>query len=273
MNQPTIFIVSGGVGTSGSQLVRTVIAQFLDNNILVTVVPQVRHEEQLNQVMVKASAVGGIIVHTLVDATLRRELVRRAKANHIIEVDLVGPLLEHLTSWLGQQPVGQPGLYRKLREQDLERIEAIEFAVEHDDGKRVHELLQADIVLTGVSRVGKTPLSMYLSTMGWKTANIPITKGIELPSVLFEVDYRRVIGLTIEPGQLVLYRQRRGHHLGIGAGSSYTAPTELFEELEFARAVFRRGNFAIVETTDKSIEESADEIVARVLGRLKLSAD
>jgi hypothetical protein len=109
--------------------------------------------------------------------------------------------------------------------------------------------------------------------MGWKTANIPIIKGINPPSVLFEIDYHRVIGLTIEPGQLVLYRQRRGHHLGIGASSSYTAPAELIEELEFARAVFRRGNFAIVETTDKSIEESADEVIARVLRRLKISAD
>jgi hypothetical protein len=253
-------------------LVRTSLAQFLVNDIPVMIVPQVREVEQLEQVVAQASSITGIIVHTLVDAALRGELIKLAKAHGVVEIDLVGPFLEQLTRLLGQQPVGQPGLYRKMREQDLKRIEAIEFAVEHDDGKRAHELLQAEIVLTGVSRVGKTPLSMYLSTMGWKVANVPIVPGISPPSSLFEIDHRRVIGLTIEAGQLVAYRQRRGHHLGIAASSSYTAPAELVEELEFAREVFRRGHFAVIETTDKPIEESADEIIAQINRRLSLTS-
>jgi regulator of PEP synthase PpsR (kinase-PPPase family) len=273
MNKPTVFVVSGGVGTSGSQLVRTALAQFLTNDILVTIVPQVRDVEQLEQAVAQASAANGIIVHTLVDQILRGELVKLARANQVIEVDLMGPLLEQLTRSLEQKPVGQPGLYRKMREQDLKRIEAIEFAVEHDDGKRAHELPRAEIVLTGVSRVGKTPLSMYLSTMGWKVANVPIVAGINPPSVLFEIDSRRVIGLTIEPGQLVAYRQRRGHHLGIAPGASYTAPAELVEELEYARRVFHQGQFAILDMTDKPVEESADEIIAQISRRLQRGGD
>jgi regulator of PEP synthase PpsR (kinase-PPPase family) len=273
MSKATVFIVSGGLGTSGSQLVRTALAQFLTNDIPVTIVPQVRDSEQLEQVVAQVLSVGGIIVHTLVDETLRSKLAGLAKANHLEEVDLIGPLLDQLTRCLGRKPVGQPGLYRKMREQDLKRIEAIEFAVEHDDGKRAHELPQAEIVLTGVSRVGKTPLSMYLSTMGWKVANVPIVPSVSPPSVLFEMDHRRVIGLTIEPGQLVAFRQRRGHHLGIAAGSSYTAPAELVEELEYALEVFRHGQFAVMDTTDKPVEESADEIIAQISRRLKLSGD
>jgi regulator of PEP synthase PpsR (kinase-PPPase family) len=114
---------------------------------------------------------------------------------------------------------------------------------------------------------------MYLSTMGWKVANVPIVPGINPPSALFEVDHRRVVGLTIEAGQLVAFRQRRGHHLGIAASASYTAPAELVEELEFAADVFRQGQFAVVNTTDKPVEESADEIIAHISRRLKLSGD
>jgi regulator of PEP synthase PpsR (kinase-PPPase family) len=214
-----------------------------------------------------------MIVHTLVDEVLRRKLTALASAHRIVELDLIGPLLEQLSSCQGQKPVGKPGLYRKMRERDLKRIEAIEFAVDHDDGKRAHELAQAEIVLTGVSRVGKTPLSMYLSTMGWKVGNVPLVKGIQPPPTLFEIDHRRVIGLTIEPGQLIAYRKRRGQHIGLLAKSAYTTPAELIEELTFAQEVFRRGRFATVDTTDKPIEESADEIIARVERELKYVSD
>lgn len=268
MSKTSIFVVSGGVGTSGMQVVQTVLAQFLVNDIPITVTPQVREAEEIEQLITQASAARGVVVHTLVNKALRHQLIESAKVHQVIEIDLTGPLLDVLTAQLGQTPIGQPGLYRKMREQDLKRIEAIEFAVEHDDGKRAYELSQAEIVLTGVSRVGKTPLSMYLSILGWKVANIPLVKDINPPFELFEVDPRRVIGLTIEPGQLVAYRQRRGHHLGITASSSYTAPVELVEELEFARDVFRRGQFAVIDITDKPIEESADEIIARINRRL-----
>ena len=272
MSKPTIFILSGSLGTSGSQVVRTALAQFLINDIPVNVIPHVHRVEQLEQVVTQAASVDdAIVVHTLVNEALRCELIRLAKAHQIIEIDLMGSLLEQLADCLGQKPIGQPGLYRKMREQDLKRIEAIEFAVEHDDGQRAHELHMADIILTGVSRVGKTPLSVYLSTLGWKVANIPLVKGINIPAQLFEIDNRRVIGLTIEPGQLVAYRQQRGHHLGVGTSSAYVTPTELVEELEYAREVFQRGKFSIVDMTDKPIEESADAIVTRISRRLNLN--
>lgn len=269
MTKPTIFIISGGVGTSGGQLLRTALAQFLTNDIPVTIVPQVRERQQLEDVVARAAASRGILVHTLVDASLRRELIRLAQANQIAEVDLLGPLLDQLTQSLGQTPVGQPGLYHKMRERDLKRIEAIEFAVNHDDGKRAEELHQAEMVLTGVSRVGKTPLSMYLSVLGWKVANVPLVKDLTPPAALFEIDHRRVVGLMIEPGQLFAFRQRRSRSLGIAPDTPYTAPAELYDELEFARDVFRRGQFAVIDTTDKPIEESAEEIIATVNRRLK----
>lgn len=271
MSASPVFVVSGSTGASGSRLTRTALAQFLAAETPVVIVPDVRTDVQLQDVVAQAAAQGGLIVHTLVDSSLRARLGSLARARGVATVDLIGPLLDEMARLLGQQPVEQPGLYRKLHEEDVKRIEAIEFAVAHDDGKRVHDLAQAEIVLTGVSRVGKTPLSMYLSTMGWKVANVPLVKGVTPPPALFEVDRRRVIGLTVEPGQLIAYRQRRGQHLGLRSGT-YTDPEALFDELEFARALFRQHGFASVDMTDKPIEEAASEIAAHMIRRLALPA-
>lgn len=268
MTTTNIMIVSGGMGTSGDQLVRTALAQFGNADVTVSIVAQVRQAEQIEAVVAQASATNAIIVHTLVDTDLRRKLVELADEKQVAHIDLIGQLLDNLEQRLHQKPLEQPGLYRKLRERDLKRIEAIEFAVAHDDGQRIHELSQAEIVLTGVSRVGKTPLSVYLSTLGWKVANVPLVKDIQPPSELFEVDPRRMIGLTIEPGQLVAYRQRRQHHLGTSGRSAYSEPQALVEELEFAQRIFRQGQFTVVDMTDKPVEEGSHEIAAIIMRNL-----
>jgi len=264
---PPIFVISGGTGSSGEHVVRTVLAQFPDVEVPVIVVPRVRDKGQLVEVVERAAQSGGTIVHTLVDGEMRQALIRLARRRKVVAIDLIGHLLTRLTQVLGREPLGQPGLYRRLREDYFERIEAIEFAVAHDDGRNVGDLPQAEIVLVGVSRVGKTPLSMYLSVLGWKVANIPVLKDVPLPKELFEVDPRRVVGLTIEPGQLVAYRRWRQQRLGIPVKTSYAAPTEIYEEVQSALTVLRRAGFPIVDMTDKPIEESAEEVIALVTRR------
>lgn len=269
MNTPYIFIVTGGVGTSGEQVVRTALAQFEDHRADVQIVGQVTQIGQIAQVVDDAAQSGGMIVHTLVDACLREELVTLARERNVVAIDLIGPLLLSLTRLFQQQPLGQPGLYREMREHYFKRIEAIEFAVAHDDGQRPDRLGEAEIVLIGVSRAGKTPLSMYLSTRGWKVANVPLVPEMIPPDTLFEIDNRRVIGLDIEPAQLIAYRERRQRTLGVPGKSSYTDPEAVYAEVDYARIIFRRGRFAVVPVTDKPIEESADEVIARVSRRLR----
>lgn len=203
---------------------------------------------------------------------LRSALVGLARERGVAAIDLMGELMEHLSEVLGQQPAGKPGLYRQQREAYFERVEAIEFAVAHDDGMRVEDLPRADIVLTGVSRCGKTPLGMYLSVMGWKVANVPFILQVPLPEELFRADRRRVVGLTIEPGQLVAHRRWRQRHLGVPQESSYTDAEEIYEEVEAARRFFSRQGFGLVDTTDKPIETSAEEVIALVTRRLKMEA-
>jgi [pyruvate, water dikinase]-phosphate phosphotransferase / [pyruvate, water dikinase] kinase len=259
-----IFIVSGGVGASGEQLVRTALAQFEDANLPVVVVPHVRTVEQVNEVVRRAAANQGTIIHTLVETNLRRTLIQLAREKNAVAIDPLGPLLSRMAMILDREPIGQPGLYRQLREAYFDRVDAIEFAVAHDDGKKVDELHHAEIVLVGPSRVGKTPLSMYLSVLGWKVANVPLIPEMVPPPELFAVDRQRVVGVSISASQLVAHRRRRQGRLGTRGGSAYQDPVRLAEELEAAELVFRRGRFPVIDVTDKPIEESAEEVIALV---------
>jgi regulator of PEP synthase PpsR (kinase-PPPase family) len=259
-----VFVLSGGFGSSGERLVRTALAQFPDQEVAVTVIGHVRNRNDLDSAVDAASTSGATVVHTLVDAKLRSELAVLAKDRGVVAVDAMGPLLDALTAMFGQQPVGLPGLYRRIHEGYFQRVEAIEFSVHHDDGRNHDELHLADIVLIGVSRSGKTPLSMYLAMRGYKTANVPLINAVEPPKGLFEIDRRRVVGLTLDPERLVAYRRRRQKDLGSGASISYSDPKQIVRDLEFARRIVRRGRFASIDVSMKPIEESANEVVAWV---------
>lgn len=265
---PPIIVVSGGRGASGEQLARTALAQFNDREVPVEIIGEVKTDEQISEAVTRAERTGGTIVHTLVDADLRQKLIVLARERNVTAIDLIGGLMLHLTRLLGQEPAGRPGLYRQIRETYFKRIEAIEFTVDHDDGRKPHELSRAEIVLIGVSRVGKTPLSIYLGTRGWKVANVPIVHGIDPPEQLFAIDPRRVVGLTIDPTSLYAFRSERQQKLGLRRLSTYTDPRALYEEVEHAERIFQRGGFPVVDITERSIEENADEVIAHVTRRL-----
>ena len=265
---PPIYVVSGGTGASGEQLVHTVLVQFPESEVTVVMVAHVRQMEQIEDVVTQASATGGTIVHTLVDAHVRSALVRLAQERNVVTIDLMGALLSRLTDVLGQEPIGRAGLYQQLHQAYFERVAAIEFAMAHDDGKNPQDWPLADMVLVGVSRAGKTPLSMYLSVLGWKVANLPLVLGLPLPPELFQLDRRRVIGLNIEPGQLLVHREQRQRRLGAPGPSAYTDPAAIYEEAEAARQVFQRGGFSVIDVTDKPIETSADEVIELITHRL-----
>jgi len=258
---PPIYVVSGGVGASGEQLVQTVLAQFPDNHVPVITMGNVRHLTQIKRVVAQAKQSGGTIAHTLVDDRLRRTLIDLARAEDVSAFDLMGPLLSHLETVLNREAVGQPGLYRQFHRAYFERVSAIEFTMAHDDGQHPAGWPQADIVLTGVSRAGKTPLSMYLAVLGWKVANVPLMPEVPPPPELFKLDRRRVIGLTIRPDQLIVFREQRYSRLGVPVPIDYINPRQIGAEVQAALKVFRRGRFTVIDVTDKPIETSADEII------------
>ena len=258
---PPVYIVSGGSGASGQQIVETALAQFPTLGLPVIVRNNVRTLDQLEIAVKEAGADGGTVVHTLVDGGLREALARLGRKHGVVTIDLMGPLIEQVAGQTGARPVEQPGLYRKLRQDYFDRVEAIDFAVSHDDGKRPEDLPSADVVVIGVSRCGKTPLSMYLAVHGWKAANVPIIRDIPLPGDLSRTDRRKVIGLRIEHRRLLEYRRRREEHMGSAVATAYSDPSAVFEELEAAGKIYRGGGFHVVDVTDKPIEIIADEII------------
>lgn len=260
---PAIYVISGGVGSSGEQLVNTVLAQFPDARVKLVLVGSVRQPEQVIEALELARSAKALVVHTLVENPLREVLIQQAQRLGVTAVDLTGTLIEWLTQVLGQEPLGRPGLYRLLHREYFERVAAIDYAIAQDDGKNPEGWPQADLTLVGVSRVGKTPLSVYLAVLGWKVANYPLVPGLPVPEALFSLDASRVFGLTIDLAQLVAYRLQRQARLGVSGVSDYVNPEAIEDELREARKIFRRGGFQILDMTDKTIEMGADEIQRR----------
>lgn len=260
-----IFVVSGSTGATGELLARTVIAQFHHNEIPIIVKGNITARADIAAVVAQAAATGGIVIHTMVDGEARRQLIELAQHYCVPAFDLAGPLLTYLANHLCEEPMGQPGRYRYLNEDYFRRMEAIEFAVAHDDGKRLEEVHLADALLLGVSRVGKTPLSMYLAMLGWKVANLPLVPGVAFPEAISALDQRRIFGLTINPVQLAGHRRARQRSLGIAAGA-YFDQQQIVEELRAANHLFAHYNFRVIDVTDKPIETTSEEIISILAG-------
>lgn len=260
-NSHTILIVSGGSGASGEQLAHTVLAQFPGSRVQVVTIPNLRFENHIDDVIERAQASGATVIYTLVDAMLRHYLTAQAQIRGVAAIDVMGALIERLEQVLGRPPAGQPGLYRQLNKAYFDRVAAIEYTMAHDDGKNPDGWAQAEIVLAGVSRAGKTPLSLYLSVLGWKVANVPLVPGLALAPQLFQLDPQRVFGLKVDAGQLLAHRQQRQQRLGVSGPSDYVQPEIVLEELEYAMQIFKRGGFKMIDVTDKPIESCADEVI------------
>ena len=262
-----IFVVSGGKGVTGHTIVQTLIIQYPENRLKVQLVPDVRTEEKVIDIIKNVKTVNGILTHTMVNSELRNFLVEECKKNQIKQADLMGGLADIIEKDFGLQSVNTPGLYHKINAQYYERIEAMEYTLNHDDGLNAQNLHKADIVVTGVSRCGKTPLSVYMSMFGWKVANIPLIKGIDPPKELFEIDKNRVFGLNINLNHLVIQRQKRWKNFGNLPVTNYVDSKSVAQELQYANMVFKRGGFTKINISNKAIESTSNEIIGLLFKR------
>jgi regulator of PEP synthase PpsR (kinase-PPPase family) len=258
---PPIYIFSGGRGLPANSIVETLLVQFPENKVPVKIIPHVIDSESLDKGLAEVKCCDGIIVHTMVNQAIRDQLISRCKEMGIREFDMVGNLIDYLTAVLNQHPRNEPGLYRKLNMEYFDRIEAIEYSIASDDGLNPRSIHDADIILAGVSRTGKTPLSMYLAMLGWKVANVPLVPGIEPPEDLYLVNPDRVFGLDISTTRLVSHRNKRLADFGVNASTTYTNPRSIQIERQYAQSIFRKGGFAVIKVTNKPIESVANEII------------
>ncbi len=259
-----VFVVSDGTGVTAEQVLSAALMQFTGAEVEVERRPGVRTEEHVHQVVQEAAQAGGFIVHTLVSDRLREVMLRAGRLHNVETIDLMGPLLARISQQLAVSPAEKPGLFRQLNEEYFRRIETMEFAYHHDDGRRISELPRAEIVLVGVSRTFKTPLSIYLAFKGWFVANVPIVLKAKPPSALFDLPPSGVFGLTIDPVRLAELRRVREEYLG-GATGEYAKPEFVRREVEYALGIFRsRPEWPVIDVTGKPIEEIASEILALV---------
>lgn len=257
----TIYVLSDGTGETADQMIKAALVQYLRGNLRVVRFKNIRNEEQAREVFEQAAACGAIVVFTVVSEALRHFIKTMSEKTGVASVDLLGPLMEILSLYLKKDPNSKPGLFHQVNEYYFKRIEAIEFTVKHDDGRYPDNLEKADIVLVGLSRTSKTPLSVYLSYKGWKVANVPIVKGLPLPPRLFEVDQRKIIALIIDPTTLVQIRRERLLRMGDDPTGEYANLDHVIEEIEYCKEIFRKNrHWPVLEVTNKALEETATEV-------------
>jgi regulator of PEP synthase PpsR (kinase-PPPase family) len=266
-NMPPIYVVSGGKGVAGHTIVETMLIQYPDNKIPVIVEPDVFTTEHIDEITDKVQETRGAVVHTMVDHNMRKLLIDACDKKNIPYFDLVGGLSDYLDQALDIRPVDHPGLFRLRNIEYFRRVRAIEFTMAHDDGQKADKIKNADIILAGVSRTGKTPLSIYLAMFGWKVANVPIVPGIDPPESLFEVDPKRVFGLNISMIYLVGQRKSRITRINMPEDSDYINRRKVRDELDYAVRIFDKGGFTVVNVSNKPIENSANKIITMVTDR------
>ncbi len=256
-----LHVVSDATGETAARLVQALEAQFPEQEFVEIRHPRVESEDDLQLAVNRMRGRPAVVVYTLVQPQLReamRTLCRRARLHYC---DLLGQPIDAVARVSGQSAKMTPGSRPPLNTAYFKRMEAIEFAVRYDDGV-AHGLREADVVLVGVSRTSKTPLSIYLGYLGHKAANVPVVKGIQPPPELFEIDQAKVVGLTIDPSRLAEIRRARVRAMGAPASNrQYAELAEIYDELEQAAKLHRRLGCPVIDISELSIEETAHRVL------------
>ena len=261
-----LHLVSDATGTTLLGLARACIAQFEGVEPVQKFWPLVRTQKQLDRVITRIQANPGPVIFTLVNKKMRRHLQERCEELHVPCIAVLDPIIRSLSSYLGQHAAGVPGLQHAMDDEYFSRVRAINFAMRHDDGKRLTDLGEADVVLIGVSRTSKTPTSVFLARRGIKVANIPLVPGVDVPPAKLELEKPLYVGLTAAPNRLSHIRRSRlradEEAPPILDQNDYLDHHKITEEVRDARRMFSKYGWPVIDVTKRSIEETAAEIMA-----------
>lgn len=258
-----LHVIGDSTGDTAARVARAAAAQYAAYDVRIIRHPRLNSAEGLRAVIRNLDPGSNrmVVLSTVIDDELRALVAQLCVERGIPHADLLEPALSALQTATGAaperviRPVG-------VGEDYFKRIQAMEFAIANDDGHLTNPLTQADIVLVGVSRSGKTPLSMYLGYLGYRTANIPLVRGIDAPEELFQVDRWKIVGLTLDPERLKEIRQKRVRALGsLRQGDGYTELIRIYEELEEVNAIQRRLGCPVIDTTALALEEAAGRVI------------
>ena len=268
-----LYLVGEGTGETITKIARAALAQFNRENVQVENFFLVTDESYVARIIRQASEDDALVAFSIVQPDLRDFLIREADRRGIKAIDVIGNFIIQLSIFLKEKPLEIPGRQYILDEDYFRRIEAINFAVKHDDGRHTGGLGIADLVLIGLSRTGKTPLATYLANQGWKVANVPIHPKMEPPQELFEIDQKKVFGLIINTESLVKLRESRLELLGLEPQAKYADPVQVADEIEWCNEFFmQHRKWQVLDVSNKAIEEVAAGIVSAYQGKFKKKA-
>ncbi|MFQ5844582.1 MAG: pyruvate, water dikinase regulatory protein [Planctomycetota bacterium] len=258
-----IYVISDSTGETGAKVVQAALLQFRHEQVNLRLFGNLRDSASIADVLDKAAGDGALVVYTLVKTEHREALYNRAAEFGVQSVDLMGPLMARLGQWLEEAPMATPGLLHRMDEEYFRRIEAMEFAVKHDDGQELPGFRKADVVVVGVSRTSKTPVCAYLAQRGYRAANMPLVLGVPIPPELERVDTSRLFGLKIAPMVLRELRLARVDRMGVADRSNYADLAHIREEITYAAEVYRtHPDWTILDVTRRAVEETASDMLA-----------
>jgi len=257
-----IYLVGEGTGETISRIARASLAQFHRERVALKTFFMVNDEHYISRIISQAAADDALVAFSIVQPVLRDLLLKEAERRGIKAIDVIGNFIVQLSIFLKEKPFQIPGRQYTLDAEYFRRIEAINFAVKHDDGKLPEGLKLADIILVGLSRTGKTPLATYMANQGWKVANVPVHPDMEPPPGLHNVVQRKIFGMIISVESLVKLREARLKHLGLESEARYADPVRVFEEVEWCTDFFKRNpRWRVIDVSNRAIEEVAADII------------
>jgi len=265
-----VYILSDSVGETAEMVSRAAAEQFKGTSYEIKKYSYVSTEGSIIQMISEAKREDKVVVvfTTVLDA-IRKKIIEECEKNKLPYIDVLAPLLNQFSTLLNQEPINEPGIIHRLDEKYFKKVEAIEFAVKYDDGKDPRGIKKADIVLIGVSRTSKTPLSMYLAHKNVKVANVPLVPEVPIPEELFQIPTNRIIGLTTDPIKLNEIRQERLKALGLSNTATYANVDRILEELEYADKIMKKLQCPIINVSNKAVEETAGIILDLVKKQIK----
>lgn len=264
---PVVHVISDSLGDTASEVVAAAAGQFDPGAIQIKRLAKVSEIDQVRTYFDRElnsdseSEAPTAVFHTIVDSELRIQVRSELDRRGIPSIDLIGPAISVISTLTGEEPKNIPGVIHKTDERYFKRVDAMEFFVEHDDGRNPQDLPDADLVLVGISRTSKTPLSLYLAFNGLKVANVPLAPGVVPPKELEQVDPGRIFGLVSTTDVLASIRQQRLSEEALAIAGSYADPAEINIEQAEARAEMKSLGCIIVHTDHKAVEETAHEII------------
>lgn len=263
-NAINVYILSDSVGETAELVIKAGLTQFDNDDYHIHRVPYVEDTQVIDDTLKVVAENQGIVGFTLVDPELRRYVNKQAKEMNIEAIDIMGPMMSSMERVFKKPPRLEPGLVHKLDEDYFKRVEAIEFAVKYDDGRDMRGISRADIVLIGVSRTSKTPLSQYLALKSLKVANVPIVPEVDPPEELFTLDPNKFIGLSITPQKLNDIRKERLKALGLGDHATYANIKRIDEELVYFNSIVKKIGCNVIDVSNKAVEETANIILKMI---------